>query len=75
MGHFDQIVWKSSKKFGIAREFRGDSKTGCVYVVARYSPKKMAGQELDNVDKGRFTPAVCRIESMNGKGATLTQSK
>lgn len=35
----------------------------------------MAGQEEDNIDKGKFTPAVCRVENENGKGATLTQSK
>ena len=75
IGHFAQIVWKGSEKFGIAREFRGDSETGCVYIVARYSPKKMTGQEGDNIDKGTFTPAVCRIQNKDGKGATLTQSK
>ena len=35
----------------------------------------MTGQEALNIDKGRFTPAVCRVENKNGKGATLTQSK
>ena len=75
VGHFAQIVWKGSKKFGIAREFKGDSQTGCVYIVARYSPKKMSGQESENIDKGRFTPAVCRVQNKNAKGATLTQSK
>ena len=75
VGHFTQMVWKGTKKFGIARVFKGDSQSKCVYVVARYSPKKVRGQEDDNIDKGRFTPAVCRLENKNGKGATLTQSK
>lgn len=34
-GHFTQIVWQATKKFGIAQ---AKSSTGWTYVVARFSP-------------------------------------
>ena len=79
VGHFAQIVWKASDKFGIGRAFSNDKDSRCVFVVARYKPKgNVPGKESLNVEKGQFSPAVCRLEGTTlktGKGATLTQSK
>ena len=79
VGHFTQIVWKASEKFGVGRAFLYDKEGGCVFVVARYKrPGNVPGQALANVEKGQFSPAVCRPERLSektGKGATLAQSK
>ena len=47
LGHFTQIVWKSSEEIGVAK---AKSPTGKIYVVANYSPAgNIIGQFAENV--------------------------
>ena len=48
-GHFTQVVWKGSKKLGMARARTPDERE--TYVVARYDP---AGNMLGDFDKNVF---------------------
>ena len=50
-GHFTQIVWMSTSKFGIAKATAANGK---VYVVARYNPPgNFPGQFPANVKRQR----------------------
>ena len=60
VGHFTQMVWKSSTKLGVGIAFNERSKK--TYIVARYSP---AGNFL-----GRFSENVMRLRT--GTGGTGT---
>jgi hypothetical protein len=51
-GHFTQLVWKTSLKFGIGK---AKSKNGCTYVVAHYKkPGNYEGEYRENVFEGNF---------------------
>ena len=54
-GHFTQMVWKSSTKFGIAKATgRNNNGMKCTYVVARYLPAgNVSGQFKKNVGRRR----------------------
>ena len=69
------MVWKASTSFGIARAFSPNPQEKCVYVVARYKPKgNIKMQVMSNVEKGAFSPSVCRLEGTTvttGNGAQL----
>ncbi|CAD7077045.1 unnamed protein product [Hermetia illucens] len=50
-GHFTQVVWKSSRRLGVAIARRGSS----TWVVANYDPPgNYSGQFKDNVPRPRF---------------------
>eukprot|EP00794_Sanderia_malayensis_P019050 gene19050-20963_t len=54
-GHYTQVVWKSSKKFGIGRHVKRKGPLICTYVVARYRPPgNVDGKYNDNVKRGSF---------------------
>ena len=60
-GHFSQVVWKSTKKIGIAKQTRMHGNMKCTYIVARYSPAGNVHDEYDkNVEKGNFDDSVCK---------------
>ena len=53
-GHFTQMVWKSSTKFGIAKATGISNGMKCTYVVARYLPAgNVSGQFKKNVGRRR----------------------
>ena len=59
-GHFTQVVWKSAKKIGIAKQTRMHGNLKCTYIVARYSPAgNVHGEFKKNVEKGDFNESVC----------------
>lgn len=56
VGHFTQIVWKTSGELGIGKS----TKEHCIYVVARYRPSgNWVGQENENVLEGSYDPSFC----------------
>ena len=57
VGHFTQIVWKTSLELGIGRATKG----GCTYVVGRYKPPgNWIGKEPQNVLKGTYDKSFCK---------------
>ena len=59
-GHFTQVVWKSTKKIGIAKQTRMHGALKCTYIVARYSPEGNIHKDFEkNVEKGDFNETVC----------------
>ena len=55
-GHFTQLIWKSSKKFGFGFATKKNGNMTCHYSVARYRPAgNMAGEYVSNVLKGKLT--------------------
>ena len=59
-GHFTQVVWKSTKKIGIAKQTRMHGGLKCTYIVARYSPEGNIHEDFEkNVEKGNFNETVC----------------
>ena len=69
VGHFTQVVWKTSVELGIGRSVKGD----CTYVVGRYKPPgNWIGQEKENVLQGSYDPSFCNNPvwvPTNGGGA------
>jgi hypothetical protein len=72
-GHFTQLVWKGSTKFGAGRAFgkKGDNSPWYeTYIVANFSPAgNMAGDYATNVlapTKGRDNAATLRWTSFDG---------
>ena len=60
-GHFTQVIWKSTKKIGIAKQTRMHGNMKCTYIVARYSPAgNIHGEFEKNVEKGGFNDSVCK---------------
>lgn len=61
---FTNVIWKSSKKFGIGyASFKTRDKFNCTVIVARYSPEGSTGENEDyvsNVKKGLFVPTSCQ---------------
>ena len=56
VGHFTQVVWKTSLELGIGRATKGD----CTYVVGRYKPAgNWMGNEPENVFKGTYDKSFC----------------
>ncbi|XP_065676814.1 uncharacterized protein LOC136072146 isoform X2 [Hydra vulgaris] len=60
-GHFTQVVWKTSRQFGIGRASKFHNGLLCTYVVARYRPAgNFIGEFAANVLQGHFrSPREC----------------
>ena len=58
---FFQIVWRKSKKVGIAyaTKMKKKSQTLCTVVVAKFDPIGNTGDLVQNVDKGSFEKSFC----------------
>lgn len=59
VGHFTQVVWKSSTKLGVGkaagRVWRNGKKWYCTWAVARYAPQgNVGGGYKKNVEKPRY---------------------
>lgn len=65
VGHFTEVVWSNSRKFGVGYAVGKNAKFpgyACVYVVGRYRPagNNMESQRLEaNVKRGNFNNAYC----------------
>ncbi|CAB3991903.1 PRY1-like isoform X1 [Paramuricea clavata] len=77
IGHFTQVIWKSSTEFGIGRAYGSDQ--NCVYIVARYKPAgNVLGSESANIARGTMDGEYCGSEFMainkpeNGKKEGLS---
>ena len=63
IGHFTQVVWKSSTEFGIGRAYSADQ--NCVYIVARYKPAgNIIGSEASNIARSTMDGEYCGREFM-----------
>ena len=63
IGHFTQIIWKSSTELGIGRAY--GAKQDCVYIVARYKPPgNIIGSESANIARGSMDGEYCGREFM-----------
>ena len=61
-GHFSQVVWKGSQRFGIGRAAEMRNGLLCTYIVARYRPAgNFLGEFKENVKRGRFVTSRCVI--------------
>ncbi|XP_063966192.1 uncharacterized protein LOC129278036 [Lytechinus pictus] len=60
-GHFSQVVWKSSKEFGIGKAI---SKDGKVIVVGNYKP---AGNMAGNFPENVFPPLAEKVDKKKKK--------
>ena len=59
-GHFTQVVWSSSREFGIGKATGTHDGIPCTYIVARYRPPgNFDGQFQTEVKRGSFTKEVC----------------
>ncbi|XP_028409906.1 hornerin-like isoform X2 [Dendronephthya gigantea] len=65
-GHFTQVIWKSSRKFGIGRAYgKKEDNKDCIYVVARYKPPgNVVGSESTNIARGTMDAEYCGREYM-----------
>ena len=57
IGHFTQVVWKGSTKFGIGKAYgtRNNGHWKCTWVVARYAAAgNVRGQYPDNVGRKSY---------------------
>ena len=63
IGHFTQVIWKSSTEFGIGRAYSSDE--NCVYIVARYKPPgNIIDSESTNIARGKMDGEYCGREFM-----------
>ncbi len=74
VGHFTQVVWKTSLQLGIGKA----TKDGCTYVVGRYKPPgNWMGKEAANVFKGTYDESFCKNPKWapSGGGGTAAGSQ
>ncbi len=68
---FTQLIWRDSKKFGIARSFSKKNGLFVATVVALYeNPGNVHGAFPRNIEKGRFIQSYCdRLKAMQSKAS------
>lgn len=71
-GHFTQVIWRDSKKLGIAK---AENSKGQIFVVANYDPPgNYQGQFKENVPRLGSAPVVTRQEQPKVVKANAGQS-
>lgn len=75
-GHFTQVVWKSTKEFGIGKAYSTDNNAEeCIFIVARYMPAgNIVGSESANIERGTNDRQFCGSDFAASNGGSAKEA-